>query len=281
MARTIISSREISVRGRHEDTSGRHETPFPGGADGWPRAQVAPTRRSPGRAVASAASGPVGAAGPAAGLVCLVVGGDLETAAGLVRLLSAHPTVGRVVAARAAADALRVLHSTEADLAFIEMRMPGMDGTDLAAVLNRFRSAPAVVFTAHGPEGAAQAFDLGALDYLTRPVCPARLDSSVRWAQARRDYVRLHTLDGSYLIRARMSALADEWAGSGLIRIHRSYLVRLDCLDGLQTTRSGHLCVTIDGQPLPVSRRLVPDIWRILSGSWLPRRPVAWLPSRK
>ncbi len=279
---------------------------------------MAPTRRSPGRAVASAASGPVGAAGPAAGLVCLVVGGDLETAAGLVRLLSAHPTVGRVVAARAAADALRVLHSTEADLAFIEMRMPGMDGTDLAAVLNRFRSAPAVVFTAHGPEGAAQAFDLGALDYLTRPVCPARLDrsvrrvlterrptspapnrhpapagtpgtpapaddevivvclagttrlvprSSVRWAQARRDYVRLHTLDGSYLIRARMSALADEWAGSGLIRIHRSYLVRLDCVDGLQTTRSGHLCVTIDGQPLPVSRRLVPDIWRILSGS--------------
>jgi DNA-binding LytR/AlgR family response regulator len=249
--------------------------------------------------------------------MCLVVGGDPETANGLVHLLRAHPAVRRVVAARDAAAALRVLHGTEVDLAFVELRMPGMDGTDLTGVLNRFRTAPAVVFTAHGPEGAAEAFDLGAVDYLTRPVQPARLDrsvrrvlaarrptgpapnrqpappgpagtpapadeevivvclagttrlvprSAVRWAQARRDYVRLHTRDGSYLIRARMNALADDWAGSGLIRIHRSYLVRLDSVDGVQTTRSGHLCVTIDGQPLPVSRRLVPDIWRMLSG---------------
>ena len=318
MVRTMISAREISVRGRHEGRSGRHEIrPFPGGADEWPQAPVAPPRQPPGRAVASAACRPVGIAGPAAGLVCLVVGGDPETADGLVRLLRAHPTVGRVVAARDAAAAFRVLHSTEVDLAFIELHMPGLDGTDLTGVLNRFRTAPAVVFTAPGPEGAAQAFDLGAVDYLTRPVHPARLDrsvrrvlaarrptspaparhpahagipgtptaaddevivvclagttrlvprSSVRWARARRDYVRLHTLDGSYLIRARMSALAEEWAGSGLIRIHRSYLVRLDSVDGVQTTASGHLCVTIDGQPLPVSRRLVPDIWRMLSG---------------
>jgi DNA-binding LytR/AlgR family response regulator len=246
-----------------------------------------------------------------------VVGGNPETANELMRLLRANPTVGRVVTARDAAAALRVLHSTEVDLAFIELRMPGMDGTDLAGVLSRFRAAPAVVFTAQDPEGAAEAFDLGAVDYLTRPVRPARLDrsvrrvlaarrptgpvpsrhpvtagtretpdpaeeevivvclagttrlvrrSSVRWAQARGDYVRLHTRDGSYLIRARMTALADDWAGTGLIRIHRSYLVRLDCVDGVQTTRSGHLCVTIDGQPLPVSRRLVPDIWRMMSG---------------
>jgi DNA-binding LytR/AlgR family response regulator len=262
-------------------------------------------------------------AGPGTGLVevglrCLVVGGNAEAMNELVRLLRGNPTVGRVVTARDGTTALRVLHSTEVDLAFIELRMPGMDGADLAGVLGRFRAAPAVVFTAQDPEGAAEAFELGAVDYLTRPLPPARLDrsvrrvqamrhptgpvpdrqpvptgtrgtpargddevivvclagttrlvrrSSVRWAQAQRDYVRLHTEDGSYLIRARMSTLAEDWAGTGLVRIHRSYLVRLDCVDGVQTTQSGHLCVTIDRQALPVSRRLVPDIWRMMAGS--------------
>src|SRR5204862_5312493 len=97
-----------------------------GGADERPRAHVSSTLLSPVRIGVSAASGPVGAAGPAAGPVCLVVGGNAETANELTRLLRANPTVGRVVTARDAAAALRVLHSTEVDLAFIELRMPGM-----------------------------------------------------------------------------------------------------------------------------------------------------------
>jgi DNA-binding LytR/AlgR family response regulator len=245
--------------------------------------------------------------GPAMALHCLVVGGNPDTASELVHLLCTNPVVGPIVTAPNADAALRLLHSVDVDLAFIELHMPGMDGTDLAGVLNRFQVAPAIVFTAPGPQGAVEAFDLGAVDYLTRPVPPARLAeslrrvvavrhagstpprkptvaddqivivclggttrlisrSSVRWAQARRDYVRLHTLDGSYLIRARITALADEWAGAGLIRIHRSYLVRLSAIDTVRTTRSGHLCVSIDGQQLPISRRLVPMFWHSIAG---------------
>jgi len=239
------------------------------------------------------------------GLSCLVVGAD-PVAADLVGLLRGNLNVGPVVAAPDAAAALRVLHHVDVDLVFIELRMPGIDGADLAGVLNRFRAAPAIVFTAHGPEGAADAFDLGALDYLTRPILSDRLDrsvrrvlanrgttgtvpadtdappadeemiavclagttrlvprSSVRWAEALRDYVCLHTGGGSYLIRARMGTLSHAWSGSGLIRIHRSYLVRLDSVEGVQTSRSGHLTVLIDGHRLPVSRRVVPHLWHI------------------
>ena len=78
--------------------------------------------------------------------------------------------------------------------------------------------------------------------------------------------VRLHTLDGSYLIRARITALADELAAAGLVRVHRSYLVRLNAIDTAETTRSGHLCVSIDGRRLPISRRLVPAIWYMIAG---------------
>jgi DNA-binding LytR/AlgR family response regulator len=262
------------------------------------------SRQSPHRLSQQDASCPVGRAG----LSCLVVGAA-PGAAELLRLLRANSNVGRVVAAPDAAAALRVLHHVDVDVAFIELRMPGIAGGDLAGVLNRFRAAPAIVFTAQGPEGAVDAFDLGAVDYLTRPIPSDRLDrsvrrvlanrgtidtvpadtgvapiddemiavclagttrlvprSSVRWAEARRDYVCLHTGAGSYLIRARMSTLAHAWSRSGLIRIHRSYLVRLDSVEEVQTSRSGHLTVLIDGHRLPVSRRVVPNLWHIAGG---------------
>jgi len=88
----------------------------------------------------------------ASGLGCLVVGASPGTAE-LVRLLRANSNVGAVVVAPNAATALRVLHGAQVDLAFIELRMPGIDGADLAGVLNRFRAVPAIVFTAYGPEG--------------------------------------------------------------------------------------------------------------------------------
>ncbi len=188
--------------------------------------------------------------------------------------------------------------------------MRGMDGMELAWVLKRLRAAPAVVFVTRYPERAAEAFDLGAVDYLSKPARPDRLveslrraaavrdaarpprapttpdtgsaeaaavdaddeaipvelcgttklvpRSTVRWVQAEGDYARLHTTNGSYLIRARTTALADCWQSAGLVRIHRSYLVRLRSITQLRVADSGALTVVVDGQQLPVSRRMAP-----------------------
>jgi DNA-binding LytR/AlgR family response regulator len=51
--------------------------------------------------------------------------------------------------------------------------------------------------------------------------------SDVTHVEAHGDYARLHTADGSHLIRIPLTTLEDEWAGAGFVRIHRSLLVAL------------------------------------------------------
>jgi DNA-binding LytR/AlgR family response regulator len=262
---------------------------------------------------------------PAPALRCLVVDDQPSTLDHLARMLRAEPSVATVSTAADSADALRVLGDLEVDVAFLEVRMPGLDGMELAWVLNRFRAAPAVVFVTRYPGRAADAFDLGAVDFLSKPPRPDRLAeslrrvaatrhaarvahpatstarpgaarpasttpgtgsaasagayaddqaipielggttrlvrrSTVRWVQARGDYARLHTAEGSYLIRARMAALADSWQTAGLVRIHRSYLVQLRSVAEVRVTDSGRLTVVVDGHQLPVSRRMEPKV---------------------
>lgn len=84
--------------------------------------------------------------------------------------------------------------------------------------------------------------------------------SSVRWVEAQGDYARLHTDDGSHLVRIPLAQLEENWSEAGFVRIHRSYLVALNLINELRMSSSGY-SVLIAGGPmrepreLPVSRR--------------------------
>ena len=71
-------------------------------------------------------------------------------------------------------DALEQLQGGGFDLAFLDVRMPGLDGFE---VLDRLsdRDRPAIVFTTAYDEYALRAFDAHAIDYLLKPVEPERL----------------------------------------------------------------------------------------------------------
>ena len=212
----------------------------------------------------------------------------------LAYLLRRDPRVARVYTASDATDALRVLRDTDVDAVFLDIRMPGLDGMELARVLRRFASPPAVVFVTAYDDRAADAFDLGVVDYVRKPVQADRLSESLRrvassrilpthpsvprpdedptipvelagttkllprsavqWVEAQGDYARLHTSDGSHLVRVPLATLAERWADAGFVRIHRSYLVQLGRIDELRLTGSGYV-VLVDGAELPVSRR--------------------------
>jgi DNA-binding LytR/AlgR family response regulator len=79
--------------------------------------------------------------------------------------------------------------------------------------------------------------------------------NAIRWAQAKGDYVRLHTGDGNHLIRASISWLADTLAALGMVRIHRSFLVQPRLIQMIRREPSGALAAVIDGHLLPISRR--------------------------
>jgi len=226
-------------------------------------------------------------------LVVLAVDDEPPALDELAYLLNADGRVAYVHRAGDATEALRVLRDTEVDAVFLDIRMPGLDGMELARILHRFARPPAIVFVTAYDDGAVDAFDLGVTDYVRKPVRAERLGeslrrvagmraappsppakreeepsipvelagttrmlprSSVRWVEAQGDYARLHTADASHLVRVSLATLAERWADAGFVRIHRSYLVQLRLVAELRLTHSGYV-VTIDGAELPVSRR--------------------------
>jgi DNA-binding LytR/AlgR family response regulator len=63
---------------------------------------------------------------------------------------------------------------------FCDIKMPGLDGIDLARVLSKFATRPQIVFVTAYDEHAVAAFDLDATDYVVKPVRVERLSEAVR-----------------------------------------------------------------------------------------------------
>jgi DNA-binding LytR/AlgR family response regulator len=80
------------------------------------------------------------------------------------------------------------------------------------------------------------------------------LRSQVRYARAQGDYARLHTRDGSHLVRVPLSTLEERWAAAGFLRIHRSTVVNTSAIDEVRVDR-GRVAVRIGDTELQVSRR--------------------------
>jgi two-component system response regulator AlgR len=83
-----------------------------------------------------------------------------------------HTVVGQAADARSALDRLA---ETPADIALIDVQMPGMTGIELARHLGALPEPPAIVFVTAFDEYAVKAFEVHALDYLMKPVRAVRL----------------------------------------------------------------------------------------------------------
>lgn len=83
-------------------------------------------------------------------------------------------------------QALEWLRDGLADVVLSDIRMPGMDGIELASHLGRLEKPPAVIFTTAYDNYAVQAFDLNAVDYLMKPVRAQRLLAALQKVPAQR-----------------------------------------------------------------------------------------------
>jgi two-component system response regulator AlgR len=72
-------------------------------------------------------------------------------------------------------DAVNQVQQQAVDTVLLDIRMPGMDGLECAAHLNRLSVPPAIIFSTAYDAYACQAFDLNAVDYLLKPVRADRL----------------------------------------------------------------------------------------------------------
>ena len=226
---------------------------------------------------------------PLAPLRVLVVDDERPALDELAWLLGRDSRVGDVLVTDSAADALRLLQEDRVDAIFMDIQMPGLTGLDLARVLSRFKEPPPVVFVTAHDQHAVEAFDLNAVDYVLKPVRDDRLAEAVRrvvdaratagvaggqdmiavelggrtrfisrgdvrYVEAQGDYARLHTDEGSHLVRVPLTSLEEQWRDAGFVRIHRSLLVALAHVQEVRMD-AGRCTVLVGGEELAVSRR--------------------------
>jgi two-component system, LytTR family, response regulator AlgR len=172
------------------------------------------------------------------------------------------PAVTQVVEAANATQALEALRRQNFELALLDIHMPGADGLTLARTLREMPDMPAVVFVTAHAEHALQAFELDAVDYLTKPVRLERLQTAlakvtrsranlqVNTQQAPEDvliiqergrtvrlplaqvcyfkaelkYITVRTADKCYLLDGALSELEEKYALQ-FMRIHRNALI--------------------------------------------------------
>jgi len=187
-------------------------------------------------------------------------------------LADCHAPAASVEAEAAnAAQAMACLQGRQFDLALIDIHMPGADGLALAKTLRSLPESPALIFVTAHAEHAVQAFELEALDYLTKPVRLERLQAALqkaeRFAESRRGagpdalqealliqergrtelvplsevlylkaelkYITVRTQARSYLLEGSLNELEARYP-SRLIRVHRNALVARRAVRALQ-----------------------------------------------
>ena len=155
----------------------------------------------------------------------------------LVReLAKAWPELEVVAQARNGREAIRHFDALHPDVCFLDVKMPGLDGVEVAQYIGR--RAHVVFVTAHD-DYAVQAFAQGALDYVLKPLAPARLADTVS-----RLRLRLEAAQPAPAIEALLQRLATQLRADGppaplrWIRAQAGQTVRLIAVDDVDYLRS-------------------------------------------
>jgi DNA-binding LytR/AlgR family response regulator len=117
---------------------------------------------------------------------CVIAEDETLLRDALVQLLAdAWPELDVAAACEDGAAALEAIAAHQPDVAFLDIRMPGLSGLEVAAALADCSPRTQVVFVTAYDQYAIDAFERGAVDYLQKPVAPARLAATVRRLKAR------------------------------------------------------------------------------------------------
>ena len=194
--------------------------------------------------------------------------------------------------------ALKAVAELAPDVLLLDINMPGLDGTALARRLGT-RARPQVVFCTAYENHAIEAFELGAVDYLLKPVRLDRLREALQRAARRLEalprepsgylhgrlrgeqvrialdevislladekYVTVQHTRGELLIEESLRQLEDTYPQQ-LVRLHRNCLVPHARLVGLKTLADGRTLARLAGTELQpeVSRRNLPALRKLL-----------------
>ncbi|MGH8177849.1 MAG: LytR/AlgR family response regulator transcription factor [Steroidobacter sp.] len=228
----------------------------------------------------------------AAPIRALVVDDEPLARRNVAVLLRDDPCIEAIAECGSGVEAVEVIRTWRPDLVFLDVQMPELGGFDVLELLGA-ELPPAIIFVTAYDKYALRAFEAGALDYLLKPFDDARFARALRrakdklahhsllgpkraqrlvvrspgqvlfvnvsdidWIEAASYYACLHVGRDTHIIRRTLSELERDLGEEKFIRIHRSIIVNLERIHGLELQSGGEYEVVLKSKVrLRLSRR--------------------------
>jgi two-component system LytT family response regulator len=222
----------------------------------------------------------------------LVVDDESLARRNLIVLLRRDPDIASVTECASGLEAIEEIRRSKPDLVFLDVQMPECGGFDVLELLGN-ELPPTIIFVTAYDEYALRAFEAGALDYLLKPFDDARFGralsrakerlahslprprrsaarlvvrsqgqvlfvnvTDIDWIEAAGYYACLHVGSDTHILRRSLAELEQDLGDERFIRIHRSIVVNLERIRGLELQSGGEYEVVLKSTArLRLSRR--------------------------
>jgi DNA-binding LytR/AlgR family response regulator len=204
-------------------------------------------------------------------MTCLIVDDNKIARMAMKQLVGQVKSLELVSECSDAMEAYNHLSSKDIDLLLLDIEMPGMTGLELTKKLGN--KSPLIIFTTAKTDYAVEAFELNVVDYLVKPVQPARFMQAIEktkeviestrpeakasaeqdfvfvkdngvlkkinvddilYLEAMGDYVKVYTGQRFHVLHATLKSIEEKLPVSKFVRVHRSYIVSLNKIDFIQ-----------------------------------------------
>jgi DNA-binding LytR/AlgR family response regulator len=200
---------------------------------------------------------------------CAIVDDEEMSRKNIEQLIRRVDDLKLVVVCHDAVEASNVLRKEKVDLLFLDVEMPEMTGIELVKSLTH---KPEIVLVTSKENYAVEAFEYDVADYIVKPATyerflkaydrvKARLTSDeentmntdavfvkvdsqlvkvkttdILWVEAFGDYVNIFTENDKYIVHSTMKGMENKLPSDHFLRVHRSYIVRLEKIKAIEET---------------------------------------------
>lgn len=199
---------------------------------------------------------------------CIIVDDDELSRSILEDLVNDTDELDLIKSCEDPVEAFKLIKDEHIDLVFLDIEMPKMDGMEMLRNLNPL---PQIIFVTAHTEYAVESYEYDVTDFIQKPISAARflkaIDKAINrfeekranitekdktifiktdsklvqintedilYVEALGNYMRLYTSGGKYTILSTMKDIAAKLSSEDFVRVHRSFIVRLDKIETIE-----------------------------------------------
>ncbi|HAA00160.1 MAG TPA: DNA-binding response regulator [Flavobacteriales bacterium] len=224
---------------------------------------------------------------------CIIVDDDELSRNIMEDLVREHEHLELVKTCSSAIEAFNVLKTEEVDLIFLDVDMPKMSGMDL---IRSLEVLPQVILITSHAEYAAESYEYSVTDFVVKPISHGRFlkavekaqknlsrpnfssetsktifiksdsrlvqvqKSNILYIEALGNYVNVYTAGGKFIVLSTMKDIESRLTSPDFMRVHRSFIVRLDKIDSIEDN-----FIHINQKNIPIGKNYKDELMRSLN----------------